>query len=166
MGELAIDQWDRGTHSRGQPTASNSQLCKRPRMESQSKIASQWSNLFTQFLRQASSNNFPKTLEGKISGEIVWTNKIRVGNPEKWKLIPKFSFSHIDLMRHVNIKQNHLIKIRQQANKEIQLIMEYFEKMSKLILEWNKGNNAVVWFGLWNVWDWESWVQRLCAGAE
>ena len=52
-------------------------------------------------------------------------------------------------MRHVNIKQNHLIKIR--ANKEIQLIMEYFEKMSKLILEWNKGNNAVAWFGLWNV---------------
>ena len=105
MGELAIDQWEAGTHSRGQPTASNSQLCKRPRMESQSKIASQWSNLFTSFLRQPPSNNFPDALEGKNSKERVWTNKSRVGNPVNRKLLWNILIAHIGPMSHVNKKE-------------------------------------------------------------
>ena len=116
MGELAIDQWEAGTHSRGQPTASNSQLCKRPRMESQSKIASQWSNLFTSFLRQAPSNNFPDALEGKNFEEIVWTNKSRVGNPVNRQILWNILIAQTDLVIHIiSIEKNHLMKIWQQT---------------------------------------------------
>ena len=94
----AIDQWERSipTHSAngsaaltsttadGDPTAGNSQLCKRPKMETQSRIVSPRDHLFASFLHQTLSNNFPHTGEWKITGKDNFSKK-QSWKAWKWK---------------------------------------------------------------------------------